>query len=56
MGQVIFSYDIEMDNWSMAGVLWNTAHYMMGKNIQKLNAKSLVENLTVRLKQMPNES
>ena len=36
-----------MDNWSMAGVLWNTAYYMMGNYIQKLNTKSLVENLTL---------
>ena len=35
MGQVIFSYDIDMDEWSMAGALWSTtAYYMMGKNIQ----------------------
>ena len=31
----------------MAGVLWNTAYYMMGNYIQKLNTKSLVENLTL---------
>ena len=40
-----------MDNWAMAGVLGN----MMGKNIQKPNTKSLVENLTVRKKQTPYE-
>ena len=35
MGQVIFSYDIDMDEWSMAGALWSTtAYYMIGKNIQ----------------------
>ena len=35
MGQVIFSYDIDMDEWTMAGALWSTtAYYMMGKNIQ----------------------
>jgi hypothetical protein len=44
-----------MDNWSMAGVLWNTAYYTMGKNIQTLNTRSLVENLTVMEKQMPYE-
>ena len=48
MGQVIFSYDIDMDEWSMAGALWSTtAYYMMGNYIQKLNTKSLVENLTL---------
>ena len=33
VGPVIFSYDIDMDKWSMAGALWNTAYYMMGKII-----------------------
>ena len=40
-----------MDNWSMAAVLGN----MMGKKIKKPNTKSLVENMTVRKKQMSYE-
>ena len=28
-----------MDNWSMAGVLWNTAYYMMGKLYSKTEYK-----------------
>ena len=30
-GQVIFSYDIVMDSWSMTGASWNTAYTYMGE-------------------------